>query len=188
MVQELRDDAILAIILSLFVIVMYIRFRFAEYSFGFAAVIALVHDVLITLGFLALAIQSNLINAQISLVMIAAFLTIIGYSLNDTIVVFDRIRENRPRMKGELAEIINKSINQTLARTLLTSVTTLLSVAILFGFNVGTRNDLEGFAFAVIIGVVVGTYSSMFVASPALLLLEERRMARASEAEAAEAS
>ena len=187
-VQELRDDAILAIILSLFVIVMYIRFRFAEYSFGFAAVIALVHDVLITLGFLALAIQSNLINAQISLVMIAAFLTIIGYSLNDTIVVFDRIRENRPRMKGELAEIINKSINQTLARTLLTSVTTLLSVAILFGFNVGTRNDLEGFAFAVIIGVVVGTYSSMFVASPALLLLEERRMARASEAEAAEAS
>lgn len=187
-VQELRDDAILAIILSLFVIVMYIRFRFAEYSFGFAAVIALVHDVLITLGFLALAIQSNLINAQISLVMIAAFLTIIGYSLNDTIVVFDRIRENRPRMKGDLADIINKSINQTLARTLLTSVTTLLSVAILFAFNVGTRNDLEGFAFAVIIGVVVGTYSSMFVASPALLLLENRRMARETEAEVAEAS
>ncbi len=187
-VQELRDDAILAIILSLFVIVMYIRFRFAEYSFGFAAVIALVHDVLITLGFLALAIQSNLINAQISLVMIAAFLTIIGYSLNDTIVVFDRIRENRPRMKGDLAEIINKSINQTLARTLLTSVTTLLSVAILFAFNVGTRNDLEGFAFAVIVGVVVGTYSSMFVASPALLLLEQRRMAREADTEVAEAS
>ena len=187
-VQELRDDAILAIILSLFVIVMYIRFRFTEYSFGFAAVIALVHDVLITLGFLALAIQSNLINAQVSLVMIAAFLTIIGYSLNDTIVVFDRIRENRPRMKGALAEIINKSINQTLARTLLTSVTTLLSVAILFALNVGSRNDLEGFAFAVIIGVVVGTYSSMFVASPALLLLEERRMAREGDAEAAEAS
>ena len=187
-VQELRDDAILAIILSLFVIVMYIRFRFAEYSFGFAAVVALVHDVLITLGFLALAIQSNLINAQISLVMIAAFLTIIGYSLNDTIVVFDRIRENRPRMKGALSEIIDKSINQTLARTLLTSVTTLLSVAILFALNVGSRNDLEGFAFAVIIGVVVGTYSSMFVASPALLLFEERRMAREAEAEAAEAS
>ena len=185
-VQELRDDAILAIILSLFVIVMYIRFRFAEYSFGFAAVVALVHDVLITLGFLALAIQSNLINAQVSLVMIAAFLTIIGYSLNDTIVVFDRIRENRPRMKGALSEIIDKSINQTLARTLLTSVTTLLSVAILFALNVGSRNDLEGFAFAVMVGVVVGTYSSMFVASPALLLLEERRMAR--EAEAPEAS
>ena len=187
-VQELRDDAILAIILSLFVIVMYIRFRFAEYSFGFAAVIALVHDVLITLGFLALAIQSNLINAQISLVMIAAFLTIIGYSLNDTIVVFDRIRENRPRMKGDLSEIINRSINQTLARTLLTSVTTLLSVAILFAFNVGTRNDLEGFAFAVIVGVVVGTYSSMFVASPALLLLEQRRMAREAATDVAEVS
>ena len=189
-VQELRDDAILAILLSLFVIVMYIRFRFAEYSFGFAAVTALVHDVLITLGFLALAIQSNLINAQISLVMIAAFLTIIGYSLNDTIVVFDRIRENRPRMKGDLSEIIDRSINQTLARTLLTSLTTLLSVAILFAFNVGSRNDLEGFAYAVIIGVIVGTYSSMFVASPALLFLEQRRLAREgeAEAEAAEAS
>ncbi|MEM6674951.1 MAG: protein translocase subunit SecD, partial [Planctomycetota bacterium] len=187
-VQELRDDAILAILLSLFAVVMYIRFRFAEYSFGFAAVIALVHDVLVTLGFLAIAIWSGLINAQLSLVMIAAFLTIIGYSLNDTIVVFDRIRENRPRMKGSLEEIIDKSINQTLARTLLTSITTLIAVVLLFVFNLGTRNDLEGFAYAVIIGVLVGTYSSMFVASPSLLVLENRRMAREAEQEAEEAN
>ncbi|MEM9380312.1 MAG: protein translocase subunit SecF, partial [Planctomycetota bacterium] len=185
-VQELRDDAILAILLSLFAVVMYIRVRFTEYSFGFAAVIALVHDVLVTLGFLALAIGSGLINAQISLVMIAAFLTIIGYSLNDTIVVFDRIRENRPRMKGSLREVIDRSINQTLARTILTSVTTLLAVLILFLFNVGTRNDLEGFAFAVIVGVLVGTYSSMFVASPSLLVLETRREAKLAELAAKE--
>ena len=96
------------------------------------------------------------------------------------------IRENRPRMKGTLAEIIDRSINQTLARTLLTSLTTLLAVLILFGFNVGSRNDLEGFAYAVIIGVIVGTYSSMFVASPSLLMLETRREAKAAEEAAKE--
>jgi len=179
-VQQLRDDAILAILLSLFAVVMYIRVRFTEYSYGFAAVIALVHDVLVTLLFLSLAIMSGAINAQISLVMIAAFLTIIGYSLNDTIVVFDRIRENLAPLKGKmsLSDIIDKSINQTLARTVLTSLTTLLTVVILFVFNVGSRNDLEGFAFAVIIGVIVGTYSSMFIASPSLLWLESRRQAK----------
>ena len=182
-VQELRDDAILAILLSLFAVVLYIRVRFAEYSYGFAAVIALVHDVLVTLGALAIAIQLNIINAQVSLVMIAAFLTIIGYSLNDTIVVFDRIRENLRPLGGKkpLSEIIDLSINQTLARTVLTSLTTLITVLILFVFNFGTRNELEGFAYAVIIGVFVGTYSSMFVASPALLWLESRRQARSPE-------
>ena len=182
-VQELRDDAILAILLSLFAVVLYIRVRFAEYSYGFAAVIALVHDVLVTLGALAIAINLNIINAQVSLVMIAAFLTIIGYSLNDTIVVFDRIRENLRPLGGKkpLSEIIDLSINQTLARTVLTSITTLITVLILFAFNFGTRNELEGFAYAVIIGVFVGTYSSMFVASPALLWLESRRQARSPE-------
>ncbi|QDV06639.1 bifunctional preprotein translocase subunit SecD/SecF [Planctomycetes bacterium Poly30] len=179
-VQQLRDDAILAIILSLFAVVMYIRFRFAEYSYGFAAVIALLHDVLMTVGFLAIAIKTQLINAQVSLVMIAAFLTIIGYSLNDTIVVFDRIRENLKPLSGKikLSEIINRSINQTLARTVLTSLTTMITVMILFFFNVGSRSDLEGFSYAVIIGVIVGTYSSMFIASPALLWLEGKRLDR----------
>ncbi|MDA1264672.1 MAG: protein translocase subunit SecD [Planctomycetota bacterium] len=175
-VAELRDKALFAVLLSLFAAVMYIRVRFAEYSFGFAAVIALTHDVLVTLGALAVAdMFIPFIDTEINLPMIAAFLTIIGYSLNDTIVVFDRVRENLPRMKGTLSEIIDKSINQCLARTVLTSVTTLISVSLLFAFNVGTGNVIEGFSFALMIGVVVGTYSSMFIASPALLWLETRR-------------
>lgn len=176
-VSELRDNAIFAVLLSLFAAVMYIRVRFAEYSFGFAAVAALTHDVLITLGALAAASYLPFINTEINLPMIAAFLTIIGYSLNDTIVVFDRVRENLPRMKGSLAEIIDRSINQCLARTVLTSVTTLISVTLLLVFNLGTGNVIEGFAFALMIGVIVGTYSSMFIASPVLLFLETRRQA-----------
>ncbi len=178
-VSELRDKAMFAILLSLFCAVMYIRVRFAEYSFGFAAVVALTHDVLITLGAIAFAdMFIPFIDTEINLPMIAAFLTIIGYSLNDTIVVFDRVRENLPRMKGSLAEIIDRSINQCLSRTVLTSLTTLISVGLLLAFNVGTGNVIEGFAFALIVGVVVGTYSSMFIASPVLLWLETRRQHR----------
>jgi SecD/SecF fusion protein len=182
-VGELRDSAIMAILISLFAIVLYIRVRFAEYAFGFAAVTALVHDVLITLGALAICDYFGLINAEISLPMIAAFLTIIGYSLNDTIVVFDRIRENRPRMADKpMSEVLDLSINQCLSRTLLTSVTTLIAVLILFIFNYGGGSVLEGFAFALTFGVIVGTYSSIAVASPALMWFErlaERREAAA---------
>ena len=175
-VSELRDKAIFAILLSLFAAVMYIRVRFAEYSFGFAAVAALTHDVLITLGALAVADRFlPFIDTEINLPMIAAFLTIIGYSLNDTIVVFDRVRENLPRMEGSLANIIDRSINQCLSRTLLTSLTTMISVLLLLVFNLGTGNVIEGFAFALLVGVLVGTYSSMFIASPVLLWLESRR-------------
>jgi SecD/SecF fusion protein len=163
--------------------VLYIRARFAEYSYGFAAVAALVHDVLITLGVLAVCIKFDLLGAEISLPMIAAFLTIIGYSLNYTIVLFDRIRENRPRLKGSLQEILDISINQTLSRTLLTSMTTLMTVALLFGFNFGTGSVLESFAFALIIGVLVGTYSSIFIASPVFLFLENRSAAKAALAD-----
>jgi SecD/SecF fusion protein len=177
MVDELRDNALLAILLSLFAAVMYIRVRFAEYSYGFAAVVALLHDVFIALGALSVMMYTGWIQAEISMAMIAAFLTIIGYSLNDTIVVFDRIRENLPRMKGDMGTIFDRSINQTLSRTLLTSITTLISVTLLFLFNVGTGNVIEGFAFALLIGVIVGTYSSMFVATPTLLWLEKRRVA-----------
>ena len=188
-VEDLRDKAIVAVLLSLFAAVMYIRVRFAEYSYGFAAVIALVHDVTITLGSLAVMIWTGIIEAEVNLAMIAAFMTIIGYSLNDTIVVFDRVRENLPRMKTSLREIINTSINQTLGRTLLTSITTLISVSLLFVFNLGTGNVIEGFAFAMLVGVLVGTYSSMFVATPALLWLENRRQAGLTEEEkAAEAA
>ncbi len=174
-VGELQDKAFLALAISLFVIVLYIRVRFAEYSYGWAAVAALMHDVLITLGVLVAANRTGLINGEISLPMIAAFLTIIGYSLNDTIVIFDRVRENLPRMKAPLSEVLNTSINQTLSRTILTSITTLIAVLILFVFNYGTGNVLESFSFAMIVGIITGTYSTIFIANPVLLWMESRK-------------
>ena len=169
---EIQSAAVRAIMLSLILIVIYMTFRFREYRYGFAAVAALFHDVLITLGALAVASATGLVHVEINLEIIAAFLTIIGYSLNDTIVVFDRIRENLPRRKEGFAEVINISINQSLSRTILTSVTTFLVVAVLFFFNRPFHNSLEGFSFAMLIGIVVGTYSSMFVASPLLVFFD----------------
>ena len=126
----------------------------------------------VTLGLLALVSKLGLVQVELNLEMVAAFLTIIGYSLNDTIVVFDRVRENLPRQKGSYPEVIDLSINQSLSRTILTSLTTFFVVAVLFVMNRPMHNVLEGFSFAMLIGVVVGTYSSMFVASPALLFLD----------------
>ncbi len=177
-VGELRDKALLALAISLFAIVLYIRARFAEYSYGFAAVVAVFHDVLLTLGVLQLANAVGFLNGEITLPMIAAFLTIIGYSLNDTIVIFDRVRENLPRMKTSLEDVLNTSINQTLSRTILTSVTTFLAVAILFAFNFRTGNVLESFSFAMMVGIVAGTYSTIFIANPTLLWLEGRSQAK----------
>jgi preprotein translocase SecF subunit len=134
-----------------------------------------VHDVLITLGAVAVGRLTGLVDVEIGLPLIAAFLTIIGYSLNDTIVVFDRVRENLPRVNLPFRDLVNSSINQTLARTILTSLTTLAVVAILFGINYGQRNVLEGFSFALIVGVVVCTYSSVFVASPVLLWIHRNQ-------------
>ncbi|MEO0649156.1 MAG: protein translocase subunit SecD, partial [Planctomycetota bacterium] len=184
-VGDLKNKAVLAMLAALFVIVMYIRVRFADYAFGFAAVAALIHDVTITLGVLVLFNWLGLVSAEIDLPMIAAFLTIIGYSLNDTIVVFDRVRENLPRVEGPLSEVLNRSINQTLSRTILTSVTTLLAVLVLFVFNVGTGNTLEGFSFAMVVGVLVGTYSSIFIASPMLLIFEQAAEKRRVQRESA---
>lgn len=169
---EIKGAAFRAIMLSLLLIVVYMTFRFREYRYGFAAVVALFHDVLITLGALAVASATGLVHIEINLEIIAAFLTIIGYSLNDTIVVFDRIRENLPRRKEGFAEIINVSINQSLSRTILTSVTTFFVVGVLFFANRQYHNSLEGFSFAMLIGIVVGTYSSMFVASPLLVFFD----------------
>ncbi|MEW6072414.1 MAG: protein translocase subunit SecD [Planctomycetota bacterium] len=183
-VGELRDKALIALAFSLFVIVLYIRVRFAEYSYGFAAVLALIHDVLITLGVMTLLNLVGFLNGEITLTMIAVFLTIIGYSLNDTIVIFDRFRENLPRMKAPLREVLNISINQTLSRTIMTSFTTFLAVAVLYAFNVGTGNVLESFAFAMMVGVVTGTYSTIYIATPALIWFDAyfaRRRARKSE-------
>ena len=169
---EIQQKASLAMLLSLLSIVIYMNFRFKEYRYGIAAVIAVFHDVLVTLGLLALVSKLGLVQVELNLEMVAAFLTIIGYSLNDTIVVFDRVRENLPRQKGSYPEVIDLSINQSLSRTILTSLTTFFVVAVLFVMNRPMHNVLEGFSFAMLTGVVVGTYSSMFVASPALLFLD----------------
>ncbi len=162
---ELRSAALEAIIFALVLILVYITIRF-EFRFAVAAIIALVHDVLITLGVFSIA------NHEISLAVIAAFLTIVGYSLNDTIVVFDRIRENlKTPTRKEYAKTLNRSINQSLARTIITSSTTLAVVLVLFLFG---GEVLKDFAFALVIGVVVGTYSSMYVATPVLVEWEAR--------------
>ena len=169
------NQAILAIVASLLGIVTYVWIRFQNLAFGLAAVVALVHDVLIVLG--AIAISHGLADVlgiigidkfKISLEIIAALLTVIGYSLNDTIVVFDRIREVRGKRTEITAEMIDTSISQTLSRTILTSLTTFIVVFILYWFG---GDAIHGFAFALVVGVIVGTYSSIFVASPALLWL-----------------
>ncbi len=178
-VGELRDSAIKAILLSLFAVVLYIRVRFAEYSYGFAAVCAVVHDVVIVMGAMALADVTGLASTELNLPMIAAFLTIVGYSLNDTIVIFDRVRENLPRVKGSLREVVNLSINQTLSRTIMTSITTLLTLVMLFLFSYGTGSVLEGFSFAMIVGLISGTYSTIFIATPVFVWLETRAQNKA---------
>jgi preprotein translocase subunit SecF len=170
---ELRDKAILAVLLSLFGTILYLRVRFAEYGYGIAVVVSLLHDVLIALGALAVATKFGLVQAEVDLAMIAAFLTIIGYSQNDTIVIFDRVRENRPKSNKPLVDVLNDSINECLGRTILTTATVVLTLIVLFVFNFGTRNVLEGFSFAMLVGVISGAYSTVYVASPVLLWCEE---------------
>lgn len=180
--SELRDKAIRALVLAMFATMLYLRFRFAEWSYGIAVVAALVHDVLVTLGALAVARYFDIVQAELDLTMIAAFLTIIGYSQNDTIVIFDRVREILPRSKKSLKEVINDALNQTLGRTILTSTTVFLTIVVLFAFNVGSRNAIEGFTFAMIVGVISGTYSTVYIAGPTLLWLEnwsEKRRGKA---------
>ena len=160
--EELREKGGLAILAALFGIIVYIWFRF-EKKFSVGSVLALVHDVVITVGFFAL------FQVEFDLTILAAILAVIGYSLNDTIVVFDRIRENFRLLRDNTpAEVMNQSINQTLSRTVITSFTTLLVLLSLFIFG---GQIIHGFALALIIGVVVGTYSSIFVASTAVLRL-----------------
>jgi SecD/SecF fusion protein len=173
-VGELRDSAIRALLLSILLTVIYIRVRFAEYSYGIAAVVAVVHDVLATLAALAVMIWLPFIHLEMNLTIIAAFLTIFGYSLNDTIVIFDRVRENLPRVKGTLTEVVDLSINQTLSRTIVTSGTVLATTLILLAFNFGTGNALEGFGLAMTFGLLSGTYSTIYIACPMFIWLEER--------------
>tara|TARA_A100001037_G_C15134195_1_gene630225 strand:+ start:883 stop:1800 length:918 start_codon:yes stop_codon:yes gene_type:complete len=160
---ELSGDAIMAIISSLALILIYISIRF-EFKYALGAIAALTHDVFITLGIF------SILGYEVSLAVIAAFLTIVGYSLNDTIVIFDRVRENVKSGKNSaLSSVINDSINQSLSRTIITSLTTFMVVLILF--LVGGE-VIHTFAFAMIIGVIVGTYSSIFVASPVVIKMD----------------
>ena len=163
--KELQNDALKAIGFALLLILMYITFRFDRY-YALGSVMALIHDVLITLGVF------SLLDYEINLSIIAAFLTIVGYSLNDTIVVFDRIRENIPKyLKKTLNDVVNLSLNETLNRTVITSLTTMMVVVILFVWG---GEVINLFAFALIVGVFVGTYSSLFVASPVMVYFEKR--------------
>lgn len=172
--KDLRKKGLMAILFAMIGVLIYITIRF-EFKFAVGAVIALAHDVLITLG------AFSLFGKEIDLPIIAAFLAIIGYSLNDTIIVYDRIRENIGRHpKQSFDQTVNDSINETLSRTILTSGTTLLVVLALFLFGGGV---IHNFAFAMLVGILIGTYSSILVASPVLLVwddMKKRRNATAS--------
>jgi SecD/SecF fusion protein len=178
---EMQRRAIAGLLLSLVFIVGYIWFRFQKLAYGIAAVVALVHDVLITLAFIAVShwlfqpFGFLLIeDFKVSLTTIAGFLTIIGYSLNDTIVVFDRIREVKGKSQNLTEQMINASVTQTLSRTLLTSSTTIIAILLMYIFG---GEGIHGFAYCLFVGIVVGTYSSIFIASPILVWFVEREQA-----------
>lgn len=160
--EELAEDGGLAMIYALFGILIYVALRF-EYRFAISSVIALIHDVVITVGFF------SLFQIQFDLTILAAILAVIGYSLNDTIVVFDRIRENFLKLRNATpAEVVNVAVNGTLGRTLMTSLTTLLVVMALFIFG---GDVIHGFAMALLVGIIIGTYSSIYVAGSSVLLM-----------------
>ncbi len=160
--SELLKSGIIAIALSLGAMLIYIWIRF-EWQFSLGAIIAVFHDVIITLGFF------SLLNFEINLSIVAAILTIVGYSMNDTVVIFDRVRENLKKFSDiKIYEITNISINETLSRTIITSVTTLLALMSIFIFGGAI---LKGFSFAMILGVIIGTYSSIYIANPILIRL-----------------
>jgi preprotein translocase SecF subunit len=163
--EDLLRAGVMAMVLSTIGILVYIWFRF-EWQFAIGSIIALIHDVVLTLGVFAV------VDYEFNLTTVAALLTIIGYSLNDTVVIYDRVRENLRRYKAmPLAELLDLSLNQTLARTIATNLTTLLALLALFFFG---GPVIQSFTFALIWGVVVGTYSTIYVATPVLLYLNAR--------------
>jgi preprotein translocase subunit SecF len=173
--SELVEAGVTAVLLALCAMLVYIWFRF-EWQFGVGAVIALAHDVIMTIGIF------SLLRLEFNLSTVAAILTIAGYSINDTVVVYDRVRENLRKYKTmPLREVINLSLNDTLSRTLLTSITTLIALLILFFFG---GEVIKGFSFGMIWGVLVGTYSSIFIATPLLIYMSLRRSVFDDEEEA----
>jgi preprotein translocase SecF subunit len=166
--QQLRNQALQAVVAALLIIVAYISFRF-EFAFALAAMAALVHDILITVGFYAI------VGREVSLVTVVAVLTVLGYSIYDTIIIFDRIRENAPTVgynRRRFDEMINRSIRQVVRRSIYTSIFTLIPITALLIFGEATLSD---FAFALLVGIVAGTYSSIFIASPVLSLYKAWR-------------
>jgi preprotein translocase subunit SecF len=173
--EQLKRQGILATVLALAGILAYVALRF-RFSFAVGAVVATIHDLLVTLAFLAF------FRYDLSLNVIAAILTITGYSVNDTIVIFDRVRENlRGRTRGDLAQVVNLSVNQTLSRTVITAGTALLSVLALYLFG---GQVLEGFAFAMLVGIITGTYSSVFIAVAIVLIWQGKQPMKAMSAPA----
>ena len=167
--KDLTNKAILAIVFAWIGMLIYIAWRF-EFRYALGAIIALIHDTIIVIGAL------SLLNKEFTLTIVAALLTVIGYSINDTIVVFDRIRENRKKdLKRRLGEIINSSVNETLSRTILTAFTVFLVLVALFFLGGPVIHD---FAFALLVGIFVGTYSSIFIASPIVLLFENLQLSK----------
>ncbi|MFU8813288.1 MAG: protein translocase subunit SecF [Balneolaceae bacterium] len=172
--EDLKMAAMNSILFAVAIVFIYILIRFKGWYFSAGAVAALVHDVVIVLGIFTVIEPLVPFNVTIDQALIAAFLTIVGYSLNDTVVVFDRIRENSLIYKTmAFKDMINKSLNDTLSRTVITSVTTLFVVTVLFIFG---GEVLKGFSFALVVGVILGTYSSLFVASSLVVVLQERAM------------
>lgn len=169
--RDLRRQGAWAIALSWAAMLLYVAFRFRSLSFGTAAVVAIIHDTWVTLGL------CSILSVEISLTVVAAFLTLIGYSMNDTVVVYDRIRENLQKTrKKPLAQIVNESINQTLSRTVLTSGLTFLVVVALFFLG---GEVLRPFSFVMLAGIIIGTYSSIFIAAPLVIVWEEWKQKRA---------
>jgi preprotein translocase subunit SecF len=166
--QQLRNQALQAVVAALLIIVAFISFRF-EFSFALAAMAALVHDILMTVGFYAI------VGREVSLVTVVAVLTVLGYSIYDTIIIFDRIRENAPTVgynRRRFDEMINRSIRQVVRRSIYTSIFTLIPITALLIFGESTLSD---FAFALLVGIIAGTYSSIFIASPVLSLYKAWR-------------
>lgn len=160
--KELRFQAFIAVILSIIAMLIYIGLRF-EFSFGIGAIIALVHDVIFTMGMIILFDKLEILNLEFNQGILAALLTVVGYSVNDTVIIFDRIRENREQHKGEsFLKIVNMSINETLSRTIITVLTVVLVLLVMVFFS---GPVLQGFAFTMLVGIIVGTYSSIYIAS-----------------------
>jgi preprotein translocase SecF subunit len=169
--QQLRNQALQAVVAALLIIVVFISFRF-EFAFALAAMTALVHDILMTAGFYAI------VGREVSLVTVVAVLTVLGYSIYDTIIIFDRIRENAPTVgynRRRFDEMINRSIRQVIRRSIYTSIFSLIPIVALLIFGEATLSD---FAFALLVGIVAGTYSSIFIASPVLSLYKAWRAGR----------